>query len=264
MSIARELQMAAAGVGAGGGGVSPADIADLQLWLDATDASTLFQDTAKTTSASANNDPVGCWEDKSGNGFDFDQSTSARRPTLDTGTMSLNSLNLVPTADSNAGQWLENSTCTDTITLFQVLQYNNNSAGVSFGIGASYNGYFTFNSSLTTNYVAAAGPIGSSGFRTVGGSYSRIALGNDAIISGDLMNFLRENGTQYAINSPYNYSSHSSNIGSYIGRRGLSVPNDHKPFNGNVGEVIAYDRRLSSIEIGQVESYLSTKWSITI
>ena len=259
MSIARELQMAAAGVDTGGGEFSPADIADLQLWLDATDASTLFQDTAKTTSASANNDPVGCWEDKSGNGFDFDQSTSARRPTLDTGTMSLNSLNLVPTADSGGGQWLANSSCTDTITLFQALQYNSNSAGVSFGIGASYNGYFTFNASLGTNYVAAA----PSGFRTVGGSYSRIASGNDAIISGDLVNFLRENGTQYAVNSGYNYSSHSSNIGSYIGRRGLSI-GDHKPFNGNIGEVIAYDRRLSSTEIGQVESYLSSKWSITI
>ena len=261
MSIARELQMAAAGADTGGGGFSPADIADLQLWLDATDASTLFQDTAKTTSASSDNDPIGCWEDKSGNGFDFDQSTNARRPTLDTGTMSLNSLNLVPTADSGGGQWLENSTCTDTITLFQVLQYNSNSAGVSFGIGASYNGYFTFNNSLGTNYVAAAGP--GAGFRTVGDSYSRIASGNDAIISGDLVNFLRENGTQYAVNSGYNYSSHSSNIGSYIGRRGLSI-GDHKPFNGNVGEVIAYERRLSSTEIGQVESYLSTKWSITI
>lgn len=259
MSIARELQMAAAGADTGGGGFSPADIADLQLWLDATDASTLFQDTAKTTSASSDNDPVGCWEDKSGNGFDFDQSTSARRPTLDTGTMSLNSLNLVPTADSGGGQWLENSTCTDTITLFQVLQYNSNSAGVSFGIGASYNGYFTFNSSLTTNYVAAA----LSGFRTVGDSYSRIASGNDAIISGDLVNFLRENGTQYAVNSGYNYTSNANNIGSYIGRRGLSI-GDHKPFNGNVGEVIAYERRLSSTEIGQVESYLSDKWSITI
>ena len=260
MSIARELQMAAAGADTGGGGVSPADIADLQLWLDANDASTLFQDTAKTTSASSNNDPIGCWADKSGNGFDFDQSTNARRPTLDTGTMSLNSLNLVPTADSGAGQWLANSTCTDTITMFLVLQYNNNSAGVSFGIGASYNGYFMYHASLGTSYVSSS----PSGFRTVGNSYSRIASNNDAIITGDLVNFIRQNGTQYAMNSPYNYASHSNNVGSYVGRRGLSVPNDHKPFDGNIGEIIAYDRRLTSTEIGQVESYLSTKWSITI
>lgn len=259
MSIARELQMAAAGADTGGGGFSPADINDLQLWLDANDASTLFQDTAKTTSASSNNDPIGCWADKSGNGFDHDQSTNAYRPYLDTGTMSLNSLSLTRSLNSNYGQWLENSTCTDTITMFLVLRYGLSGSGVSFGIGASYNGYFTFNAARSLNYVSSA----PTGFTTVGGSYTRIANGNDAIISGDLVNFIRENGTQYAMSSPYNYASHSNNVGSYVGRRGLT-PTNHAPFTGNIGEIIAYERRLSSTEIGQVESYLSSKWSITI
>lgn len=260
MSIARELQMAAAGADTGGGGFSPADIADLQLWLDATDASTLFQDTSKTTSASSDNDPIGCWADKSGNGFDHDQSTTIYKPTLDTGRMSLNSINIDRSANTGNGQWLQNSTCTDTITMFLVVNYAvNGGCNVSFGIGASYNGYFTFNSSRTTNYVSTS----PTSYTTVGGSYTRIAAGNDAIVTGDLVNFLRENGTQYAMNSPRNYASHSGNVGSYVGRRGLSI-GDHAPFNGNIGEIIAYERRLSSTEIGQVESYLSAKWSITI
>ena len=258
MSIARKIQMATAGSAVAG--FSPASISDLQLWLDATDTSTLYQDSSKTTAVSSDNDPVGCWEDKSGNGFDHDQGTSINRPTFDTTTMGLNSLNLDNSVDSGKGQFLENSTCTDTITMFIVLNYGTNSnAGSSFGIGASYNGYFTFAAGSSLNYVSTS----PTGYRTVGDSYTRIAAGNDAIITGDLVNFLRENGTQYAMNNPYNYSSHSGNVGSYVGRRGLT-PNNHTPFNGNIGEIIAYERRLSSTEIDEVETYLSEKWSITI
>ena len=59
----------------------PTDIAGLQLWLDANDASTLFQDAAKTTPA-GNGDVVGAWGDKSGQGNDATQTTTAAKPTV--------------------------------------------------------------------------------------------------------------------------------------------------------------------------------------
>ncbi len=43
-------------------------ITGLALWLDASDAATLFQASDGTTPATANDDPVGYWGDKSGNG----------------------------------------------------------------------------------------------------------------------------------------------------------------------------------------------------
>lgn len=52
------------------------------LWHDPSDLSTLFQDAAMTTPATANNDPVGAILDKSGNGHHFTQSTDANRPLL--------------------------------------------------------------------------------------------------------------------------------------------------------------------------------------
>lgn len=61
------------------GGFSPSSIPGLQLWLDASDSSTLFQDSAGTTPAAADNDPVGYWGDKSGNGKHATQGTTANK-----------------------------------------------------------------------------------------------------------------------------------------------------------------------------------------
>jgi len=265
MSIARMMQMAAAGVSAGGVAFSPADINDLHLWLDASDASTLFQDTSKTTSASANNDPIGCWADKSGNGFDHDQSTNAYRPYLNTSQMNLNSLSFNGSLNSNYGQWLENSTCTDNITWFAAFHLTN--SGVLVGQGASINGYLLFHSGTSgqSNYMGT-----NAGYRNANSNIT-MSRNVDTICSGDMVNFIRRNGVQAPMCGPFNTTPNpfdynggvSADIGTYIGRRGLS-PTNHQPFDGYIGEVITYDRRLSSTEIGQVESYLSKKWSITI
>lgn len=253
MSIARLMQM-----GAAGRDFNPTDIADIAIWLDATNTPSLFQDSGKTTSVTSDNDPVGCWADRSGNGYDHIQATSINRPTLDTGTMSLNSINFDNTVDSGLGQFLQNASSKDTITIFIVLESTSTSAGVYFGFGLTYNGYFMWNASNTTNYITA--PAGQ--FRTVGDSYTAPAANTSTILTGDLTQFVRKNGTQYAVNSPYTYTGGSGG-GTYVGRRGLT-PNDHKPYIGNIGEIITYDRRLSLSEIGTVEAYLSTKWSIAI
>ena len=61
--------MGAAGV-SGDAPFNPSDIADLEIWLDSSDTSYLFQDAAKVTAVTTNGDPVGCWADRSGNGYD--------------------------------------------------------------------------------------------------------------------------------------------------------------------------------------------------
>jgi hypothetical protein len=50
------------------------------FWLDASDRSTLFQDSAGTTPVTALGDPVGRWLDKSGRGNHFVQTGSGARP----------------------------------------------------------------------------------------------------------------------------------------------------------------------------------------
>ncbi len=52
------------------------------MWLDPSDFSTMWQDSAKTTPVTAAGNPVGYISDKSGRGNDAFQTTSASRPTL--------------------------------------------------------------------------------------------------------------------------------------------------------------------------------------
>jgi len=61
-------------------GAPVAGDANLRLWLDANDLSTLWQDTGGTVAAAAGVD-VALWQDKSGNGKDVSNTDAARRPT---------------------------------------------------------------------------------------------------------------------------------------------------------------------------------------
>lgn len=79
---------AAFGYGASGGGGAvaiPTDLSGLVLWCKA-DAGT-YQDAARSTAASANNDPVGGWADQSGVGNHLSQATAGARPLLKTGIL---------------------------------------------------------------------------------------------------------------------------------------------------------------------------------
>lgn len=66
------------------GGFRPNKIAGLQLWLDAADNTTVFQDAAKTIPA-GDGDVIGAWADKSGNGKDATQATTAQKGTYQLG-----------------------------------------------------------------------------------------------------------------------------------------------------------------------------------
>ncbi len=59
---------------------SPSDIEGLQLWLDATDTDTLFQDDSFSTPTAVDSDLVGGWRDKSGNDQHVIQDTLSKRP----------------------------------------------------------------------------------------------------------------------------------------------------------------------------------------
>src|SRR4029077_11923747 len=62
-------------LGAGGGGFVPTQLAGLQLWLKG--GAGTYQDTGLTTAAVADGDPVGGWQDQSGQGHHATQGTAA-------------------------------------------------------------------------------------------------------------------------------------------------------------------------------------------
>jgi hypothetical protein len=63
-------------------GFDPRRIAGLVAWYDASDMSTLFQNSDGTTAATAENDPVGYLKDKGPSGYHATQSTNNARPLL--------------------------------------------------------------------------------------------------------------------------------------------------------------------------------------
>jgi hypothetical protein len=77
--------LASLGVGGAGGISDPTQLAGCVLWLKA-DAG-LWQDGGASTPAASNGDPVGRWDDQSGNGNHVVQATNADRPTLATAVL---------------------------------------------------------------------------------------------------------------------------------------------------------------------------------
>ena len=63
---------------------TPRSIPGLALWLDAADTQSLFQSSDGTVPATATNDPVGCWRDKSGNNRHMLQPAGSLRPAVGT------------------------------------------------------------------------------------------------------------------------------------------------------------------------------------
>lgn len=53
---------------------------EVGAWWDLSDISTLWQDSARTTPVTADSDPLGCVDDKSGNGNHLLQATAGNRP----------------------------------------------------------------------------------------------------------------------------------------------------------------------------------------
>jgi len=64
---------------------SPTQVPGLQLWLRSDRG--LYQNSAFSSPASSSGDPVGGWQDQSGNGRHLLQTTAAKRPTLQTGVL---------------------------------------------------------------------------------------------------------------------------------------------------------------------------------
>lgn len=79
----------------------PLTISGLQLWLDASDASTLFDATAGGSLVTTDGAAVARWADKSGNNRHAIQTTSNARPLLKTGANGINSKTVLSFDGSN-------------------------------------------------------------------------------------------------------------------------------------------------------------------
>ncbi|RYG26548.1 hypothetical protein EON82_02880 [bacterium] len=251
-----------------GEAVGPTDIPGLGLWLDASDASTLFQDTAAATPALANFDSIAAWRDKSGLGRHATQATTARRPAL--ASSALNGRNAVrfdevddTLAVSGAGSIAQS---VYGITVFVVTIPRALPAGMSLYIS-------TANPAASRSWLSLPSAAQHFGRRLDADtgqtlSFGTLTAGTPVLVTDhvDLVNNLVTgylSGTSlgqvaYQTGAPAEPTSNTASGSVQIG----SLNGSSTFANQDLGEIVVFSRALTSAERRAVEGYLRVKWGI--
>jgi hypothetical protein len=224
---------------------------NLKLWLDASDS-----DTVTTVSG-----VVSLWEDKSTEGSDFSQSTSSKRPTLDSSTYSKDTISFDGSDDYLTGS----RTYSNETTLFIVTEKSSGTSDYIFGAGAS-GGAIAGSPAIITEYSS----VDLEWFHDISpGDQDRETIASDGkaasglhlitVRQTDSSNLIaRFNGAQKFSKTPVSSMSGKS-IG-YLGSASTSAGY----MNGNIAEVALYHDALSDSDVDTVEAALATKWGITL
>lgn len=236
---------------------SPSDISGLQLWLDATTG--LFDATSGGSAITTDGSAVARWEDQSGNGRHFKQSTNNNRPVLRTSIQ--NSRNIIRFDGSN--DFMEMGSAFSGITqacYFIALKIVSDPPSVQ--IKTAHPIEFLTSQTLASHYPWTDGNIYDSTLtdsrKTVGNPSKNLTEFNlyNVEAASNLWT-ARLNKTQLFTTTTNTISISGVNLGA-----NLSQSIDYF-FDGDIGELIAYSSILSSADRGKVEDYLYTKWAIT-
>lgn len=242
---------------------SPLEIPGCQIWLDASDVTTLFQLSGGTVAVTASGDPVGYWGDKSGNNRHFTNNggNNTSRPLFKTN--SLNGKSTI-TFDGLAvnGDWLQHTlispitfTSETLFVVFNLRTGNNSRILMQAQTGITDEGLPNFYIPLMNNGAVI----------TSVSTYTNTGIGLSPVTlrSGNFYDIVtaRHNGTSFQnfINGAGStVTNHTLNytVGNFrVSGRGTN------PFGGDVAEVIVYDRALTDLERHNIEYYLAQKWN---
>lgn len=246
---------------------TPASISGLQLWLDASDSSSLFQDSGGTTPATADGDPVGRWADKSVNGSNGNQGDGTKKPVLKTavkngkngirfdgvndlleGTVGIGNGNertifaVLNFTNVDGSEFMVVSRPTGFLNRFLIRQAKNGSDIASQGIHiasdvTTTNVYVTGSSVLVNAYALFT-------WRQTSSTRAIRFFRNGAELTPVIETVLSFTGE----NNGYFIGTYLEGFGWY--------------FKGDACEIIVYNRELTDTEKSKVDNYLNSKWSI--
>jgi hypothetical protein len=261
----------------------PSSISGMLVWFDADDATTIAQN-SDGTGAAGNDDPVGYWGDKSGNGVHATQSVNLNRPAaksalwngkrailfdgaddfLETAVAidaaSTRDLTLCIVADVSAGNGnfftLKRDNGDDYITGLAI-DYglaNSTAMQLTFGRGAGStlgdyaDRYFSF-TGASARFVIVWELSGSDGTLSVsinGTDLTQdITAGSGNLPTGDFL--LTGSGLHRA----------------FIGARGWAADNTATRWHGgHIAEIVVYDSILSPNNLSALTSHMIGKWGI--
>jgi hypothetical protein len=239
---------------------SPANLAGLTGWWDASDPSTLF-DATSGGSLVASDGTVARLQDKSGQGRHFTQSTSGNRPARKTSQQNGRDVLRFDGLDDRMTAvtfgTLFTSTASTCFIVAKASAASSNSTDAFendavFSEGGGSHGFFAVRQNSTVYSFGL-----SSSYAIASLSYS---VGNWACLT------TTHNGsTLTAVLNKLNSSSQSLSSRAFLGSATILGANYSvsRKFNGDVGEIIAYNVALSTADREKVEDYLMDKWGIS-
>jgi hypothetical protein len=250
----------------GGAEFSPLDLTPA-LWLDASDASTLYDATTGGSLVAADG-LVARWQDKSGNSRHATQATSGSRPQRKTAIQ--NSLDVVR---FDGTRWMATVAFSGSQAFERYVVCNDRSSpSQSRVILAWGSGYDTPNPGadylLNTGRVLqvshnGGGGVGALSHRQTGqvfngSTFIYLSQRSDGTHAGHL---IRVNGAQPSQSSPF-----SNNPGTFTKTStacGIGAYNNGGlPVIGDIGEVVHFNRVLTTDERLSMETYLGEKWAL--
>lgn len=239
---------------------SPEDLSDLVFWLDASDSTTLFQDTGATTPVTADGQSVARWNDKSISANNVTQGTGANRPTRQTSGGYVG-VRFDGTNDNLTGTVLSELTDLSifaavriTTTSMSGAIYKNGDSGDGWGLGFGDATLDSDGNNLIWLWEQLQWRATTS--NTQIGRHLETALITGA--NGSRVTTMREDGAEIYSqpSSDGNAPTASLLIGGYF-------RDTDRYFNGDILELLIYTQALDAGEINQVESYLTNKWGIS-
>lgn len=223
--------------------ISPNEISGLQLWLDANDASTLYDSTSGGSLVSSDGATVARWADKSGNNKHAIQATANARPILKTGIK--NGKNILRFDGAN-----------DTMT--SVLSVNNPFTSVFVAYPSQdLNGYRIIwtgnNNSLGIGYDPSSRAFL---YTTTGSQASRTKPTNFELYVG----IFNGSNSRLIINNNFDYSW--STTATNLSTLNLSTNLQASWYKNDFAEFLIYNSVLSNNDINALKKYLNAKWAI--
>lgn len=247
-----------------GGGFLPNVLPNLQLWLDAADTSA----TNIVNIAGA----VSKWSDKSGQGNDATQGTASLQPT--TGSNTINSNNVI-TFDvdllSIAAASSINNMFAGGATVFFVHKSESvgggafgrlmeKASGIIYLLTDASGGAQTIR--IIQDFSAGNGDWATDNRVIVDDAptISMLQYNSDNVNNNPTFETDGANSAFTEDGSPSGSSSDDSANPLIIGNRAAT----DRGYDGDIAEILIYDRLLTATEITSVHSYLSNKWGVTL
>jgi methionine-rich copper-binding protein CopC len=258
---------------------TPADLPQPPaLWLDASDATTLWADTNATVAAT-NNGAIARWNDKSGNGRNFTQGTAGNRPTFV--ASSINGLGAA-TFNGSAGFMSAGDTLdmrTNSLTVMSAVRYatsNNSGAIIGKTRAAGGDGRWSLFRSLSGGALGVGSQNNSVLF--TGGSIGAFAQVADSSTSVKIDGFVADRSTSGSLkiwsngvstatasftgNSTDFNSTDQLLLGAYQNSSGTTPPTAGSYLNGVISEVVVVQTAMSDTDRQKLEGYLAWKWGM--